>query len=93
MICNSQEEFGALKGQLARLEEKYDWVSVDKHLFGQKGGAYEFLEPEKVAEKLAALQSRSKGLEKRTNSNAQHVLAKVEEQVSSLINLINAVAQ
>lgn len=70
-----------LKEQLARLERKYEWVVTDKHLFGQKNGPYEFSEPDKVAEKLSALEARRKGLEKRTNSNAQHVLAKVEEQV------------
>jgi len=72
------QEFEVL---LSKMESKYDWIKEDKHLFGQKGGPYDFVAPEEVSEKLAALETLRRGLEKRTNSNAQHVLAKVEEKV------------
>ncbi|CAB3364676.1 Hypothetical predicted protein [Cloeon dipterum] len=84
-IDKLMDDIKAVQSQLAHLEKKNDWIVADKHLFGQKNGPYEFRAPEEVNEKLTALESRRRGLEKRTNSNAQHVLSKVEEQLQELL--------
>ncbi|XP_059484394.1 structural maintenance of chromosomes protein 2 [Neocloeon triangulifer] len=79
------EEIKVLEDYMHKLERKNDWIVTDRHLFGQKNGPYDFAAHNVVEEKLASLESRKRALEKRTNSNAQHILAKNEEQLLALL--------
>ena len=63
--------------------EKYDWISNEKHFFGQPNTAYDFAanDMKEVARRLSKLQETKGKLGKNVNMRAMNMLGKAEEKV------------
>ena len=63
--------------------EKYEWISNEKHFFGQPNTAYDFAanDMKEVARRLSKLQETKEKLSKNVNMRAMNMLGKAEEKV------------
>lgn len=63
--------------------EKYEWISNEKHFFGQPNTAYDFAanDMKEVARRLSKLQETKEKLGKNVNMRAMNMLGKAEEKV------------
>ena len=72
--------------------EKHEWISSDKHFFGQPNTAYDFAanDMKEVSRRLSKLQETKEKLGKNVNMRAMNMLGKAEEKVLlSLLLCIN----
>ena len=62
----------------------YDWITVEKHLFGQPNSTYDFKanNPKEAGERLHKLQEMKEKLGRNVNMRAMNVLTEAEERVS-----------
>lgn len=62
----------------------YDWINVEKHLFGQPNSAYDFKtnNPKEAGQRLQKLQEMKEKLGRNVNMRAMNVLTEAEERVS-----------
>lgn len=73
----------------------YDWISAEKHLFGQPNSAYDFNtnNPKEAGQRLQKLQEVKEKLGRNVNMRAMNVLTEAEERVSLLLSLFSRIKQ
>ncbi|MXQ93870.1 hypothetical protein E5288_WYG008129 [Bos mutus] len=65
----------------------YDWITVEKHLFGQPNSTYDFKanNPKEAGERLQKLQEMKEKLGRNVNMRAMNVLTEAEERYNDLM--------
>ncbi|KAF4519986.1 hypothetical protein B566_EDAN005486 [Ephemera danica] len=81
------EESKAATALVTHMLAKYEWIQQERRLFNQPDTNYDFdnLPLDNMKEKLNAIEARKKTLEKKTNTQAVHILTKAEEQLKDLL--------
>lgn len=66
--------------------KNYEWIAVEKQLFGQPNTAYDFKtnDPEAASQKLQKLQEKKKALGRKVNMRAMSMISETEERVNIL---------
>lgn len=79
--------------QVARMLAENDWISSEKHLFGQPNTAYDFKtnNPKEAGQRLKRLEETKDKLERNVNRRAMNMLSEAEERVRPLTSLVTAV--
>ncbi len=67
-----------------------DWISSEKHLFGQPNTAYDFKtnNPKEAGQRLKRLEETKDKLERNVNRRAMNMLSEAEERVWPLTSLV-----
>lgn len=67
-----------------------DWISSEKHLFGQPNTAYDFKtnNPKEAGQRLKRLEETKDKLERNVNRRAMNMLSEAEERVRPLTSLV-----
>jgi len=73
--------------KVEQMLEKYEWISNEKHFFGQPNTAYDFAanDMKEVARRLSKLQETKEKLGKSVNMRAMNMLGKAEEKYNDLM--------
>lgn len=73
--------FGITK--VTRMLAEHDWLSSERHLFGQPNSAYDFKEnnPKEAGQRLKRLEETKGKLERNINRRAMNMLSEAEERV------------
>lgn len=79
--------------QVARMLAENDWISSEKHLFGQPNTAYDFKtnNPKEAGQRLKRLEETKDKLERNVNRRAMNMLSEAEERVRPLTSLVTSV--
>lgn len=73
--------------QVAKMLTDYEWISSEKHLFGQPNTAYDFKtnNPKEAGQRLQKLQEKKEKLGRNVNMRAMNMLSEAEERVELLL--------
>jgi len=73
--------------KVEQMLEKYEWISNERHFFGQPNTAYDFAanDMKEVARRLSKLQETKEKLGKNVNMRAMNMLGKAEEKYNDLM--------
>jgi len=73
--------------KVEQMLEMYEWISNEKHFFGQPNTAYDFAanDMKEVARRLSKLQETKEKLGKSVNMRAMNMLGKAEEKYNDLM--------
>jgi hypothetical protein len=75
------------KSLVQNLQNKYEWLAAEKHLFGVAGGDYDFAvkKPAEAAERLKKLKSEQESLGKKINKKVMGMFEKAEQEYTDLM--------
>lgn len=73
--------------KVAKMLNDYEWISSEKHLFGQENTAYDFKtnNPKAAGQRLQKLQEMKEKLGRNVNMRAMNMLTQAEERVRPVI--------
>ncbi|KAM9701020.1 structural maintenance of chromosomes protein 2 isoform 2-T4 [Dama dama] len=73
--------------KVSKMLKDYDWITVEKHLFGQPNSTYDFKanNPKEAGERLHKLQEMKEKLGRNVNMRAMNVLTEAEERYNDLM--------
>ncbi|KAF4019556.1 hypothetical protein G4228_011309, partial [Cervus hanglu yarkandensis] len=75
------------KNEVSKMLKDYNWITVEKHLFGQPNSTYDFKanNPKEAGERLHKLQEMKEKLGRNVNMRAMNVLTEAEERYNDLM--------
>ncbi|XP_063151049.1 structural maintenance of chromosomes protein 2 [Candoia aspera] len=73
--------------KVAKMLTDYEWISSEKHLFGQPNTAYDFKtnNPKEAGQRLQKLQEKKEKLGRNVNMRAMNMLSEAEERYNDLM--------
>ncbi|KAM6971763.1 structural maintenance of chromosomes protein 2 [Aplochiton taeniatus] len=73
--------------KVTRMLEEHDWISLERHLFGQPNTAYDFKtnSPREAGQRLKKLEETKVKLERNVNKRAMNMLSEAEERYNDLM--------
>ncbi|NXA24941.1 SMC2 protein, partial [Ibidorhyncha struthersii] len=86
-ISQHQQETADAAAEVTKMLKEYEWISVEKQLFGQPNTAYDFKtnDPKEAREKLQKLQNEKKNLGRNVNMRAMNMISETEERYNELM--------
>ncbi|XP_009880428.1 PREDICTED: structural maintenance of chromosomes protein 2 [Charadrius vociferus] len=86
-ISKHQQEAADAAAKVTKMLEDYEWIAVEKQLFGQPNTAYDFKtnNPEEASQKLQKLQDKKKDLGRNVNMRAMNMISETEERYNELM--------
>lgn len=79
----------AISSQVTRMLAEHEWITSERHLFGQPNSAYDFKanNPKEAGQRLRKLEETKEKLERNVNRRAMNMLSEAEERVSKATTL------
>ncbi|MGH0136943.1 UNVERIFIED_CONTAM: hypothetical protein FKN15_006876 [Acipenser sinensis] len=73
--------------RVAKMLNEYEWITTEKHLFGQPNTAYDFKNnnPKEAGQRLKKLQETKEKLGRNVNMRAMNMLSQAEERYNDLM--------
>ncbi|XP_014333654.2 structural maintenance of chromosomes protein 2 [Bos mutus] len=86
-ISKHKREAEDAAAKVSKMLKDYDWITVEKHLFGQPNSTYDFKanNPKEAGERLQKLQEMKEKLGRNVNMRAMNVLTEAEERYNDLM--------
>ncbi|XP_037653948.1 structural maintenance of chromosomes protein 2 [Choloepus didactylus] len=86
-ISKHKREAEDAAAKVSKMLKDYDWISAEKHLFGQPNSAYDFKtnNPKEAGQRLQKLQEMKEKLGRNVNMRAMNVLTEAEERYNDLM--------
>ncbi|XP_066576458.1 structural maintenance of chromosomes protein 2 [Amia ocellicauda] len=86
-INKHKKESADASARLTKMLSDNEWISSEKHLFGQPNTAYDFKanNPKETAQRLKKLQESKEKLERNVSMRAMNMLSQVEEKYNDLM--------
>ncbi|KAA0722413.1 Structural maintenance of chromosomes protein 2 [Triplophysa tibetana] len=85
-ISKHKKDSADATAKVARMLAENDWISSEKHLFGQPNTAYDFKtnSPKEAGQRLKRLEETKDKLERNVNRRAMNMLSEAEERYNDL---------
>uniref|UniRef100_A0A8C1PKM3 Structural maintenance of chromosomes 2 n=1 Tax=Cyprinus carpio TaxID=7962 RepID=A0A8C1PKM3_CYPCA len=85
-ISKHKKDSADATAKVARMLAENDWISSEKHLFGQPNTAYDFKtnNPKEAGQRLKRLEETKDKLERNVNRRAMNMLSEAEERYNDL---------
>ncbi|KAK9408080.1 structural maintenance of chromosomes protein 2 [Crotalus adamanteus] len=86
-ISKHKREALDASAKVAKMLADYEWISSEKHLFGQPNTAYDFKtnNPKEAGQRLQKLQEKKEKLGRNVNMRAMNMLSEAEERYNDLM--------
>ncbi|KAG8130463.1 hypothetical protein E2320_017278, partial [Naja naja] len=86
-ISKHKREALDVSAKVAKMLTDYEWISSEKHLFGQPNTAYDFKtnNPKEAGQRLQKLQEKKEKLGRNVNMRAMNMLSEAEERYNDLM--------
>ncbi|KAK3523280.1 hypothetical protein QTP86_028511 [Hemibagrus guttatus] len=85
-ISKHKKDSADAAARVTRMLAENDWISSERHLFGQPNSAYDFKEnnPKEAGQRLKRLEETKDKLERNINRRAMNMLSEAEERYNDL---------
>ncbi|XP_066460520.1 structural maintenance of chromosomes protein 2 isoform X2 [Eleutherodactylus coqui] len=86
-ISKHKKDSADAAARVAKMLNDYEWISAEKHLFGQENTAYDFKNnnPKSAGQRLQKLQEMKEKLGRNVNMRAMNMLTQAEERYNDLM--------
>ncbi|XP_072010819.1 structural maintenance of chromosomes protein 2 isoform X2 [Engystomops pustulosus] len=86
-ISKHKKDSADAAARVAKMLNDYEWISSEKHLFGQENTAYDFKtnNPKAAGQRLQKLQEMKEKLGRNVNMRAMNMLTQAEERYNDLM--------
>uniref|UniRef100_A0A670ZH35 Structural maintenance of chromosomes protein n=1 Tax=Pseudonaja textilis TaxID=8673 RepID=A0A670ZH35_PSETE len=86
-ISKHKREALDVSAKVAKMLTNYEWISSERHLFGQPNTAYDFKtnNPKEAGQRLQKLQEKKEKLGRNVNMRAMNMLSEAEERYNDLM--------
>ncbi|XP_066470739.1 structural maintenance of chromosomes protein 2 [Tiliqua scincoides] len=86
-ISKHKREASDASAKVAKMQQDYEWITSEKHLFGQPNTAYDFKtnNPKEAGQRLQKLQEKKEKLGRNVNMRAMNMLSEAEERYNDLM--------
>ncbi|XP_075681730.1 structural maintenance of chromosomes protein 2 isoform X1 [Rhinoderma darwinii] len=87
IISKHKKDSADAAARVAKMLNDYEWISSEKHLFGQENTAYDFKtnNPKAAGQRLQKLQEMKEKLGRNVNMRAMNMLTQAEEKYNDLM--------
>ncbi|XP_076874633.1 structural maintenance of chromosomes protein 2 [Brachyhypopomus gauderio] len=85
-ISKHKKDSADAAARVTRMLSENDWISTERHLFGQPNSAYDFKanSPKEAGQRLKRLEESKEKLERNVNRRAMNMLSEAEERYNDL---------
>ncbi|XP_048126588.1 LOW QUALITY PROTEIN: structural maintenance of chromosomes protein 2-like [Alosa alosa] len=85
-ISKHKKDSADAEARVARMLAEHEWITSERHLFGQPNSAYDFKanNPKEAGQRLRKLEETKEKLERNVNRRAMNMLSEAEERYNDL---------